>query len=129
MADNSYAAVNHTRPALQFILTGGPVTEWSIEKAGEKGYKFSVGGYRYVGVLEGEAMASIHSEQGEEWLVEHRELQNAYTISRASEPHLGWTKSQEPESSKVDISPIMAMLSDPPRFIPSQLWVFEPIHE
>lgn len=126
MADNSYAGISPILPAWQSIHTGGPITDWRITKVEGNQYHFSVGGYPYVGIIESEVIASVHQEQDEKWLLERRDSQGGYTISPASKPHLGWTK---PEDSRVDISPLLVMPSDPPRFLPSQLWLLEPINE
>ncbi|RJO70004.1 hypothetical protein D5S18_29510 [Nocardia panacis] len=113
-------------PAVQPVRARAPISEWKVVKVGQDRYRLSVGRYPHTGVAENKVIASIHPEQEREWVITHREVQNAFTIALADQPQLGWTlPTDQGESPAIMISPIISTRSMPPQFMPHQLWKFE----
>ncbi|KAI6108831.1 hypothetical protein EDD16DRAFT_62378 [Pisolithus croceorrhizus] len=77
------------------------------------------------------------NEPAEEWVICHREFQDAYTIERRCEPErtgepLAWTAPPDDESvasRQILLRPLILEPSNPPRFPPSQLFRFHRVRE
>ncbi|KAF8452115.1 hypothetical protein L210DRAFT_871734, partial [Boletus edulis BED1] len=131
--------VNFTRPAGQSVYLNAPVTTarqflWAVEQEGDNTYRLSVGGYRYTGVVDNRVTASIFPEQNVEWIATYRRLQDAYTISPVNDVILGWTIAYDDPNSKVLMSQITLRQirsgrSNPPTFVPPQLFRFEEVDD
>ncbi|KAI9239404.1 MAG: hypothetical protein BYD32DRAFT_450284 [Podila humilis] len=126
-SNGNYVGVRPIKTVSQFIETDAPITDWGIEKVEGNKFRLRVGSYPNVGIRDNRVIASLEADDNVEWLVEHQEAQGGYTISSATQPYLGWTKSQEPESQRVDIKHILVRPSEPPQYLPNQLWHLESI--
>ncbi|KAI9241079.1 MAG: hypothetical protein BYD32DRAFT_93447 [Podila humilis] len=124
LANDNAAGVDPTDLDSQIVSTTGTVTNWKIVKVEGEKYKFSVGDYDYVGVLDGKVIASINQEEGEEWIVRDAG-RNLYTISPASAHDNGWTVCLKSGKQEVAIRPIVVVPTDPPRVQYNQLWRLE----
>ncbi|KAI5982707.1 hypothetical protein EDC04DRAFT_2915383 [Pisolithus marmoratus] len=89
---------------------------------------------------ENERVFAYEDRSAEVWVIRYREPQDAYTIERRdgplpSEPppipipSLAWTvpdrESETERQDQVLLRPLIVLLSDPPQYIPSQLFRFE----
>ncbi|KAI9569983.1 hypothetical protein HD554DRAFT_2086122 [Boletus coccyginus] len=128
---NPLASVNLTRPGVQNVILGGPVTNWVVNRDSVNTYRFRVGGYRYTGVNGDNVIASVHPEQGVEWVATYREHQDAYTISPAYHKHHGWTATGDDDDSsrEIEIRILIELPALPPRYLTSQLFRFVRIYD
>ncbi|KAN0078219.1 hypothetical protein V8E55_010276 [Tylopilus felleus] len=127
---NPPTSVNLTLPAWQSVYLNGPVTTWTIREEGEKTYRLSLGGYPFTGAIHNKVTATVHAEQNLEWRATYRERQDAYTIEPIRGNGKGWTVpfDADPESNAViELRIIIMQPSEPPRFLPGQLFRFEPM--
>ncbi|KAH0826118.1 hypothetical protein J3R83DRAFT_11622 [Lanmaoa asiatica] len=124
---NPPIGIDYTKPAFQNVRPGGPVQQWAFRKVGPKKYRLSIGGYRFTGVHHDKVTASINHEDDVEWEFIYRKHQQAYTIALAADPQRGWTI--VPEGHEIAIRPIIETHSLPPRFVPTQLFRFEPMDD
>ncbi|KAG8215511.1 hypothetical protein J3R82DRAFT_9156 [Butyriboletus roseoflavus] len=88
--------VNVILPGFQNVCVNAPVQQWGIHKASDTTYLLSVGGYPFTGVDGSNVVASINSDQNEEWQITPSPTQGAYTIARATQPMFGWTVPSDP---------------------------------
>lgn len=76
-----------------------------------------------------ERVFAVENEPAEEWIITYSEPQNAYTIERRGEP-LGWTAPPRDEplpERQIFLRPLIVQPSEPPRFLPSQLFRLTPV--
>ncbi|KAI6094563.1 hypothetical protein F5141DRAFT_1296184 [Pisolithus sp. B1] len=74
---------------------------------------------------ESDRVYDFGDEPSEEWTVRYREYQDAYTIEKAGEP-LAWTAPPVHEGfPQILLRPLIVESSDPPRFLDSQLFIFD----
>lgn len=126
---NTPIGVHQTLPEIQLVHFNGPVATWKVRKEGDKSYLLSVGDYPYTGVVDDKVTASKRPQQNVEWLVNYKQLQDAYTIEPANTPGRGWTRSSGDRAAEISIKHILVQPSEPPRYSPDQLWRFVPYKE
>ncbi|MVU76746.1 hypothetical protein GPX89_05730 [Nocardia sp. ET3-3] len=120
--------VSPVRPAYQLARIGAPITDCTLRQVDDKVTSIMVGAYPYTGVTDGQLLATIAQEQDQDWTIEYREAQNAYTIASVSDPSLVWTVT-EPDApgSTISLRPVITTRSMPPQYLPTQLWLLEPL--
>jgi len=116
-----------SRLRFQFVHLNGPgaITTWGVKKEGPNPYRLSVGAYPYTGVANDGVIVSMDSELDVQWIATCSEDQGAYTVAPADDPNKGWTVRLNDEGGPVlEIKPIVSTTTDPPQFLPSQLFQF-----
>jgi len=101
---------------------------WEIERLHNGRYKLSVR-KDPVGTIDNLLFAFLmEKEKADEWIITKRKQvgpRALFTIERAD--GLGWVKSTNVEEPQVGVRHLIILPSDPPQFIPTELWNIQPL--
>jgi len=123
---NPLASINPTDPLSLIVRLNEPVQNWTLDQKGNYLYYFGVGGYPFSGIADGKVIASTDFAKNVTWHVTYSKDQDAYTIEVANDPSKGWTVPADLSANpEIEIKPIVVIKSDPPQYLPSQLFRFQ----
>jgi len=121
----------------QPVRIGGHIHKWNLHREKET-ILLTIGGYPVTHVVHDKVSVTSLPGLGQKWRATYREHQKAHTIALDNDPSRGWTVPQASEddaeeveraNDEVEIRPIVATKSLPPRYLPTQLFRFEPMNE
>jgi len=101
---------------------------WNIQRLPNGRYKLSARGAP-VGTIDNLLFAFLtDQEKADEWIITKRKQvgpRALFTIARAD--GLGWIKSTNVDEPQVAVRHLIVLPSDPPQFIPNELWNIQPL--
>ncbi|CCL99870.1 uncharacterized protein FIBRA_01895 [Fibroporia radiculosa] len=116
-------------PKKVFVLPPGTeAPTWVVTQLDNGRYKLETGDGS-AGVIDGKVYAIGVLESREQWILTYQDLQGAYTVERASQEE-GWVAPDGiGPDAQLESRPLIVMPSEPPQYLPSELFIFSPVEQ